>query len=144
MSNIPRIRTGICERGSSSCVRASSRGKTDTTSHLGCIRADPLGEFVTPSAKAQPAGGLQERNTQNQPEGPPFRCSRLFGLLGPPFDGRPLFSLLVFLLPLPADVEFLLLAPEFRRAFPRELVPVERQRVLDGDLVTHELPYGGE
>src|SRR6476646_7017520 len=52
--------------------------------------------------------------------------------------------LLVLLLPLPLDVELLLLAPEFRRAFPLELVPVNRQLVLDGDLVVHELPHGGE
>src|SRR5438105_14127004 len=52
--------------------------------------------------------------------------------------------LLVFLLPLPLDVELLLLAAELRRAFSLELVPVNRQRVLDGDLVIHELPHGGE
>src|SRR5258708_13991883 len=52
--------------------------------------------------------------------------------------------LLVLLLPLPLDVELLLLASEFRRAFPLELVPVNRQLVLDGDLVTHELSHGGE
>src|SRR5258708_23009485 len=52
--------------------------------------------------------------------------------------------LLVLLLPLPLDVELLLLAPEFRRAFPLEFVPVNRQLVLDGDLVIHELPHGGE
>src|SRR5262249_56598453 len=50
----------------------------------------------------------------------------------------------VLLLPLPVDIPFLLLAPEFRRAFPLELVPVERQRVLDGDLVIHDLPHGGK
>src|SRR5207245_10908450 len=59
-------------------------------------------------------------------------------------DSRPLFSLLVFLLPLPVDIPFLLLASEFRRAFPLELVPVNRQLVLDGDLVVHKLPFGGE
>src|SRR5436305_2996323 len=52
--------------------------------------------------------------------------------------------LLVLLLPLPLDVELLLLAPEFRRALPLELVPVDRQLVVDGDLVIHELPHGGE
>src|SRR5438477_2989841 len=90
------------------------------------------------------ADGLQERNTQNQPEGPPVRCSSLFGLLGPRFDSRPLFSLLVLLLPLPLDVELPLLAPEFRRAFPLELVPVNRQFVVYGDLTVHDLPHGGE
>ena len=45
--------------------------------------------------------------------------------------------LLIVLLPLPLDIQFLLLAPEFRRAFPLELVPVNRQLVLDGDLVIH-------
>src|SRR5947208_11352526 len=54
------------------------------------------------------------------------------------------FSLLVLLLPLPLDIKFPLLAPYFRRAFPLELVPVNRQLVLDGDLVIHELPHGGE
>src|SRR5439155_560350 len=47
-------------------------------------------------------------------------------------------------LPLPFDVELMLLAPEFCRAFPLELVPIERQLVLDGDLVIHELPHGGK
>ena len=59
-------------------------------------------------------------------------------------DFKTAQPLLVLLLPLPLDVELLLLAPEFRRAFPLELVPVNRQRVLDGDLVIHELPHGGE
>src|SRR5438874_11056391 len=54
------------------------------------------------------------------------------------------FSLLVLLLPLPLDIKFPLFAPYFRRAFPLELVPVNRQLVLDGDLVIHELPHGGE
>src|SRR5438445_12282592 len=52
--------------------------------------------------------------------------------------------LLVLLLPLPLDIKFPLLAPYFRRAFPLELVPVNRQLVLDGELVIHELPHGGE
>src|SRR5438105_4447592 len=51
---------------------------------------------------------------------------------------------LLLLLPRPGDVELLLLPPEFRRAFPRELVPVNRQRVVDGDQVVHELPHDGE
>src|SRR5437588_47296 len=80
------------------------------------------------SRQSSAAGGLQERNPQNQPEGSPVRFSSLFGLLGPQFDSRPLFSLLVFLLPRPVDIPFLLLAPEFRRAFPLELVPVDRIR----------------
>src|SRR6516162_3556671 len=61
---------------------------------------------------------------------------------GPGFP--PLCSLLALLLPLPLDVDLLLLAPGFRRAFPLELVPVNRQLVLDGELVIHELPHGGE
>src|SRR5262249_28770802 len=52
--------------------------------------------------------------------------------------------LLVLLLPLPLDVELPLLAPELRGAFPFELVPVDRELVLDGELVIHELPHGGE
>src|SRR5438477_11731578 len=51
---------------------------------------------------------------------------------------------LVLLLPLPLDIKFPLLAPYFRRAFPLELVPVNRQLVLDGELVIHDLPHGGE
>src|SRR5438128_5504985 len=52
--------------------------------------------------------------------------------------------LLVLLLPLPLDVELLLLAPELRCTFPFELVPGDRERVLDGDLVIHKLPHGRE
>src|SRR5436190_364477 len=52
--------------------------------------------------------------------------------------------LLVLLLPLPLDVELLLLAPELRCTFPFELVPGDRELVIDRDLVTHELPHGGE
>ena len=37
------------------------------------------------------AGGLQERSTQNQPEGPPVRCSSWFSVLGRQFDSRPFF-----------------------------------------------------
>src|SRR5262249_36495057 len=57
---------------------------------------------------------------------------------------QPLFSLLVLLLPLALDVELLLVAPEFRRAFPLELVAVDRKRVIDLDLVIHELAHGGK
>src|SRR3984893_7021405 len=59
-------------------------------------------------------------------------------------DFKTAQPLLVLLLALPLDVELLLLAPEFRLAFPLELVPVNRQLVVDGDLVIHELPHGGE
>ncbi len=52
--------------------------------------------------------------------------------------------LLVFLLPLPADVEFLFPATEVRRGFPFEFVPVDRQREIEGELVIHELPHRGE
>jgi hypothetical protein len=84
-----------------------------------------------PNVRQAAVGGLREGNVQNELERPPVRSS------------QPLFfSLLVFLLPLPADIKFLLLAPEYRRAFPLELVPVNRQRVLDGDLVTHQFPHG--
>src|SRR5271167_4864349 len=48
------------------------------------------------------------------------------------------------LLTLRFDVELLLPAPEFRCALPFEGVPVNRQLVLDGDLITHELPHGRE
>src|SRR6202051_2545145 len=51
--------------------------------------------------------------------------------------------LLVLLLALALDVEFLLLAPEITLALPLELVPVDRQRVVDGDLVIHDFPHGG-
>src|SRR6516162_8199982 len=61
-----------------------------------------------------------------------------------PFDSRPLFSLLALLVPLPLDVELLPIAPEFRRAFPLELVPFNRKRQIERELVTHELPHGGE
>src|SRR5947208_509606 len=54
--------------------------------------------------------------------------------------------LLILLLPLRLDIPFPLLAPEFRRALPLELIPVNRQLVLDGDGVIHphQLPLGGE
>src|SRR3989441_9879660 len=52
--------------------------------------------------------------------------------------------LLVLLLPLPLDVELLLLAPELRCTFPFELVPGDRELVLDGELVFHKHPLGGE
>src|SRR5213078_3593860 len=54
------------------------------------------------------------------------------------------FLLLVLLLPHPLDVELLLLAPELRCTFPFELVPGDRELVLDGDLVLHKHPHGGE
>src|SRR4051812_33643802 len=56
---------------------------------------------------------------------------------------RPVFFRSL-LLPLPLDVELPLLAPDVRRALPLELVPVDLQLVLDGELVIHELPVGGE
>src|SRR5438132_3996524 len=52
--------------------------------------------------------------------------------------------LLVLLLPLPLDVELLLLAAELRCTFPFELVSGDRELVVDGDLVIHEHPHGRE
>src|SRR5436190_17052625 len=52
--------------------------------------------------------------------------------------------LLVLLLPLSFDVELPLLAPEVRRSLPVKLVPVDRQGVVDGDRVAHELSLGRE
>jgi hypothetical protein len=57
-------------------------------------------------------------------------------------DLPTLFSLI--LLPLRAHFKFLLLAPELERGFPGEPVPVNRQREIEGVLVIHELPHGGE
>src|SRR5262245_54057686 len=53
---------------------------------------------------------------------------------------------LIVLLPLALDIPFPLLASEFRRALPLELIPVNRQLVLDGDAVIHprQLPHRGE
>ena len=52
--------------------------------------------------------------------------------------------LLVLLLPRPLDVKLLFLAPKLRRSLSLELVPVDRQGVVDGDNVIHELPHSGE
>src|SRR5262245_33280991 len=54
------------------------------------------------------------------------RANRAYSgaLFVPRLHSRPLFSLLVLLLPLPVDIKFLLLAPEIRRAFPLDLIPV--------------------
>ena len=52
--------------------------------------------------------------------------------------------LLVLLLPLPLDVKLLFLATKLRRSFPLELVPVDRQGVVDRDRVPLELPHGRE
>src|SRR5438874_6376184 len=59
-------------------------------------------------------------------------------------DFKTAQPLLVLFLPLPLDVELLLLAPELRCAFPFELVPADRDLVRDGDLVIHKHPHGGE
>src|SRR5262245_54900883 len=52
--------------------------------------------------------------------------------------------LLVLLLALPLDVELLLLAAEFRCAFPLEPVLVDLEREIEGILIAHELPHGRE
>src|SRR6266550_629935 len=62
----------------------------------------------------------------------------------PATDFKTAQPLLVLLLPLPLDVELLLLAPELRCTFPFELVSGDRELVLDGDLVIHKHPLGGE
>src|SRR3984893_8813369 len=59
-------------------------------------------------------------------------------------DFKTTQPLLVLLLPLPLDVELLLLAPALRCTCPFELVPGDRELVLDGDLVIHKHPLGGE
>src|SRR5438552_10019618 len=59
-------------------------------------------------------------------------------------DFKTAQPLLGLLLPHPLDVELLLLAPELRCTFPFELVPGDRELVLDGDAVIHKHPHGGE
>src|SRR5438874_2942986 len=59
-------------------------------------------------------------------------------------DFKTAQPLLVLLLPLPLDVELLLLAPTLHCTFPFELVPGDRELVLDVELVIHNLPYGRE
>src|SRR5207248_3869790 len=59
-------------------------------------------------------------------------------------DFKTAQPLLVLLLPLPLDVELLLLAPTLHCTFPFELVPGDRELVLDVELVIHNLPLGGE
>src|SRR5262249_43150253 len=99
----------------------------------------PKRERLHRAPKMFPASrNLKRPNVQAQPPGPPEGAltSGEAGVVAP-VGCCSLFGLLVLLLPLPVDIIFLLLAPEFRRAFPLELVPVNRQLVLDGDLVTH-------
>src|SRR5579862_3802332 len=50
----------------------------------------------------------------------------------------------LLLLPLPINVKFSFLPPEIRRAFALERITVDRKRVIDGNLVIHELPHGGK
>src|SRR5262245_27285743 len=86
--------------------------------------------------------------SQRRCQSPDEVARRSFGLvrcdlLLPSIRLPPLCSLLALLLPLPLDVDLPLLAPDFR-ALPLELVAVDLQLVLDGELVIHELPHGGE
>jgi formylglycine-generating enzyme required for sulfatase activity len=62
----------------------------------------------------------------------------------PQIRGHRLALLLVLLLPLPLDVELRLLAAVLHRAFPFELVPINRELVLDGELVLSQLADGRE
>src|SRR3984893_5736490 len=79
------------------------------------------------------------------PSGGPWRSSRCrVASFRRTTDFKTTQPLLVLLLPLPLDVELLLLAPELRCTFPFELVPGDRELVLDGDLVIHKHPLGGE
>src|SRR5262245_10250840 len=77
---------------------------------------------------------------------PPMPVTRFIVLLLRSSSSRlpTAVPLLVLFLPVPGDLTFLLLAAEFRRAFPLELVTFNRQRVVDGDFVIHELPHGGK
>src|SRR5260370_29694970 len=89
-------------------------------------------------------------------DGSEQRVPRIRGAKQGPYVGPPRPSavgtlktarlLLIVLLPLALDIPFPLLAAEFRRALPLELIPVNRQLVLDGDAVIHprQLPLGGE
>src|SRR5690349_4531146 len=52
--------------------------------------------------------------------------------------------LLVLLLPLPRDVELTLLAPAGQCSFPFQLVPIDRELVLDVVLVIPKHPLGGK
>src|SRR5260370_33407226 len=88
-------------------------------------------------------------------DGSEQRVPRIRGAKQGPYVGPPRPSavgslktarrLLIVLLPLALDIPFPLLASEFRRALPLELIPVNRQLVLDGDAVIHprQLPLGG-
>src|SRR5207244_12586059 len=71
----------------------------------------------------------------------PWRSSRCrIAFCRPATDFKTAPPLLVLLLPLPLDVELLLLAPELRCTFPFELVPGDRVLVLDGGLVINNKP----
>src|SRR5438552_11410810 len=61
-----------------------------------------------------------------------------------PFPHARSTSRLFLLLPLPRDVEFRLPAPVLHGAFAFELVPVDLELVLDGELVLPEHALGGE
>src|SRR5207253_2564385 len=52
--------------------------------------------------------------------------------------------LLVLFLPLALEVELPLLPPNVDLSLPLELVPLDLQRVLDGELHVVHLPLGGE
>src|SRR6185312_8259407 len=92
--------------------------------------------------------GRSGRRTQR---GPRISGAENGRCLGPPRPSavvtlRTARRLLIILLLLALDIPFPLLASEFRRALPLELIPVNRQLVLDGDAVIHprQLPLGGE
>src|SRR5215468_2285435 len=91
------------------------------------------------------------RSDRRAQRGPCISGAKKGRYLGPPRPSavgtlKTARLLLIVLLPLALDIPFPLLASEFRRALPLELIPVNRQLVLDGDAVIHprQLPLGGE
>src|SRR5438270_8131923 len=92
--------------------------------------------------------GRSDRRAQR---GPRISGAKKGRYLGPPRPSavgtlKTARRLLIVLLPLGLDIPFPPLASEFRRALPLELIPVNRQLVLDGEAFIHptQLPLGGE
>src|SRR5439155_2600492 len=145
---------GDCHRSLLAHLRVAVRSKDRScrtprsSCRAGCVDIEPRNAVMPARSTASVRSAMSPPNPRPTPsfsQGAVPRFSRRrVASCRRTTDFKTAQPLLVLLLPLPLDVELLLLAPELRCTLPFELVPGDRELVLDGDLVLHKHPHGGE
>src|ERR1700737_244687 len=129
--------------GCSAILVSVSRRTPRINCRAGCVDIEPRNAVMPARSTASVRSAMSPLESTPGPfvfpRSGPLRSSRCrVASCRRTTDFKTAQPLLVLLLPLPLDVELLLLAPDLRCTFPFELVPGDRQLVVDGDRVVHE------